>query len=78
MDTVKMKCPVCGKEHNVTTYSEYPFGIIEYHFYCDKCTYFADMCYSPVYEGITDKYPSEYKDKIKELGLEVYPEEFVP
>ena len=78
MDTVKMKCPVCGKEYDVMVFSEEPVGTVEYHFYCDNCTYFEDMCYSPVYAGITDKYPSKYKDRIEKLGINVYPEEFAP
>ncbi len=78
MDTIKKTCPVCGKEHDVTVFSEYPVGIVEYHFYCDRCTYFEEMCYSPVSSGISDNYPPEYKDIVDELELNVYPEELIP
>lgn len=75
---MKCECPVCGKKHEVKYWSEEPVGTVEFHMYCDRCGYFADMCYSKVYEGIFEGYPEKYKDTVKELGLQIYSPEICP
>lgn len=73
-----MKCPVCGKENKYTSYSEWGFGTVELHYYCSRCTYFAEQCYSPVLEGISTDCPEEYIEKAKELKLDFYKPEEIP
>ena len=73
-----MKCPVCGKINEYTAYSEWGFGVVEQHYYCDRCTYFVWQVYSPVYEGISMDCSEEYLSKVKELELDFYePEELL-
>lgn len=78
MGIVKMTCPVCAKEHDVLSWSEYGIGTVEFHMYCDRCGYFAEKCYSPVYEGICEGFPEQYADRVRELGLDVVPMDAVP
>lgn len=73
-----MKCPVCGKINEYTAYSECGFGVVEQHYYCDRCTYFAEQTYSPVYEGVSTDCPEEYLDRVDELGLEFFNPEEIP
>ena len=65
------KCPVCGKYNEYISYSEWGFGIVEEHYYCDRCTYFVDKVYSPVYDGISTDCPEEYIDRVSELKLNI-------
>lgn len=60
MDEGLLKCPVCGKENKYIRYSEWGFGIVELHYYCHRCTYFAEQCYSPVVEAINNDSNDEY------------------
>lgn len=75
---MKCECPVCGKKHKVEYWSEEPVGMVEFHMYCDRCGYFADMCYSRVLKGICEGYPEEYQARVKELGLQICPPEMIP
>ena len=78
MDEGLLECPVCGKENKYTRYSEFGFGVVELHYYCNRCTYFAEQCYSPVIVGISTDCPEEYIEKAKELKLDFYKPEEVP
>lgn len=71
-------CPVCGEKIPYEAYYEEPVGLVEFHVNCPNCGYFAEMCYSPVYEGICEGFDLQYKDRVEELGLDIVPEEFVP
>ena len=71
-------CPVCGKVNDYERFSEYNWGTVEQHYYCDRCTYFVEQVYSPVAEGISSDCPEEYKYKAKLLDLTVYAPEDVP
>ena len=73
-----LKCPVCGKENKYDYYSEFGWGTVELHYYCDRCTYFAEQCYSPVYEGISTDCPEEYLSRAKELELDFCKPEELP
>jgi hypothetical protein len=45
-------CPICNSptfEH--CSYSEWGWGTVERHGYCDRCGYIVDQAYSPVYEA---------------------------
>lgn len=72
------KCPVCGKYNQYESYSEWGFGTVEQHYYCDKCTYFVDQVYSPVCVGISTDCPEEYLGRVEELELDVYESEEIP
>ena len=72
------KCPVCGKENKYISYSEFGFGVVELHYYCNRCTYFAEQCYSPVIVGISTDCPEEYIERAKELKLDFYKPEEIP
>lgn len=65
------KCPVCGKDNKYSSYSEWGIGTVELHYYCDRCTYFAEQTYSPVYEGVSTDCPEEYIDRANELKLNI-------
>lgn len=51
MKKFKMICPVCGKVNEFERYSEYYWGTVEQHYYCDRCTYFVEQVYSPVLDA---------------------------
>ncbi len=72
------KCPVCGKYNVYESYSEWGFGIVEQHYYCDRCTYFVEQAYSRVCVGISSDCPEEYLGRVEELGLDVYEPEEIP
>ena len=72
------ECPVCGKQNQYTSYSEWGIGIVEQHYYCDRCTYFVEQCYSPVCDGISTDCPEEYLGRVRELGLDMYKPEEMP
>jgi len=72
------KCLVCGKENKYTSYSEWGFGTVEQHYYCDRCTYFVEQVYSPVYVGISTDCPEEYLSRAEELKLDFYKPEEIP
>ena len=75
---IKMQnCPVCGTLNERDISSIYEVGICEDHYFCRRCSYFCTMAYSPYYEGIGDDYPKEYEDKVRELGLNVVPQEAI-
>lgn len=78
MDKRFLKCPVCGKDNEYVSYSEYGIGVVELHYYCDRCTYFAEQVYSPVCDGISTDCPEEYLSKAYELGLNIYKPEEIP
>ena len=47
-----MTCPICkSKSYDYISYSEYCWGIVEQHGYCDRCGYRVEQAYSPVYEA---------------------------
>lgn len=73
-----IKCPVCGKSNEYQSWSEWGFGTVEQHYYCDRCTYFVDQVYSPVCVGISTECPEEYLSKAKELELDFYEPEEMP
>lgn len=78
MDKELLKCPVCGKENKYSSYSEFGFGVVELHYCCNRCTYFAEQCYSPVCAGISTDCPEEYLERAKELELKFYKPEELP
>ena len=73
-----IKCPVCGKYNQYWSYSEWGFGTVEQHYYCDRCTYFIEQAYSPECDGISTDCPEEYLERVEELGLDVYEPEEIP
>ena len=51
----KIICPICKSENfKYVSYSEYGFGTVEQHGYCDRCGYIVEQAYSPVYEAFWD------------------------
>ena len=78
MDEGLLKCPVCGKENKYTRYSEWGFGTVEQHYYCSRCTYFVEQCYSSCVDGISTDCPEEYLGRVGELELNVYKPEELP
>ena len=72
MDEKLLECPVCGKENKYTSYSEWGFGTVEQHYYCDRCTYFLEQVYSHPVTGISTNCPEEYLGRAKELELDFY------
>ena len=68
------KCPVCGKQNQYTSYSEWGVGVVEQHYYCDRCTYFVEQGY----DGISTDCPEEYLGRVRELGLDMYKPEEIP
>ena len=73
-----MACPVCGKENKYEYYEEYGFGIVERHYYCDRCTYFVEQVYSQPFTGVSTDCPEEYRAKAQELGLSFLEPEEIP
>ena len=71
-------CPVCGTLNERDVSTMFGIGICEDHYFCRRCSYFSDMAYSSYYVGIGDDYPKEYEDKVRELGLDVVPQEAIP
>lgn len=72
------KCPVCGKENKYDYYSEIECGVVEQHYFCPRCTYFFEQCYSPGVEGISTDCPEEYLSRVEALGLNFYKPEELP
>lgn len=72
------KCPVCGKENEYEWYSEWGWGTVEQHYYCDRCTYFLEQVYNHPVAGISTDCPEEYFERVKELGLDFYDLEEIP
>ena len=51
----KIECTICkSKTFNYISYSEYEWGTVEQHGYCDRCGYIVEQAYSPVYEAFLD------------------------
>ena len=73
-----MNCPVCGTRNEYVAYSELNFGTVEQHYYCPRCTYFVEQCYSPYVDGISTDCPEEYLERAKELKLDFYQPEEIP
>lgn len=49
-------CPMCGsKKYKYVSYSEFGWGIVEQHGYCDRCGYTIEQAYSQSIDGI--EYP---------------------
>ena len=71
-------CPVCGKYNKYYRYSEWGWGTVEQHYFCPRCTYFVDQCYSGVYEGISTDCPEEYLRRAEELELDFHKPEEIP
>ena len=72
------KCPVCGKENEYESYSEWGWGTIEQHYYCPRCTYFVEQCYNDTIDGICTDCPEEYLKRARELDLEFFKPEEMP
>ena len=50
-----VQCPICGsKKFDYVSYSEYGWGTVEQHGYCDRCGYIVEQAYSDVYEAFWD------------------------
>lgn len=48
-------CPICqSKTFDYISYSEYGWGTVEQHGYCNRCGYTIHQAYSPVYEAFHD------------------------
>ena len=46
------KCPVCNsKGYRYISFSEFGWGIVERHGFCNRCGYTIEQAYSPVMEG---------------------------
>lgn len=65
-----IRCPICHADtFEYFLVSEFGFGIVEQHGYCDRCGYTVEQAYSPVYAGFCDivrgfkKYNGEYVSK---------------
>ena len=47
-----MTCPICkSKYYDYISWSEYCWGTVEQHGYCDRCGYRIEQAYSPVIEA---------------------------
>ena len=71
-------CLVCGQENPYTEYYEDGWGVVEEHYFCNNCTYFIEMAYCEPIEGVIADFPTEYKERIEELHLKVYPQNCLP
>jgi hypothetical protein len=50
-----IQCPICkSKKFDYVSYSEYGWGTVEQHGFCDRCGYIVEQAYSPVYEAFWD------------------------
>ena len=48
-------CPICkSKTFDYYSYSEWGWGIVEQHGYCDKCGYVIEQAYSHSMEAFLD------------------------
>ena len=48
-------CPICKSGNfEYQSYSEYEWGVVEQHGYCDRCGYRVEQAYSPVYDCFQD------------------------
>ncbi len=48
-------CPICkAKTFDYCSYSEFGWGIVEQHGYCDRCGYIVQQAYSPCMEAFLD------------------------
>lgn len=57
-----IECPIChSKTFEYVSYSEYGFGTVEQHGYCDRCGYTIEQAFSPVYDAFYD-IRNGYKD----------------
>jgi hypothetical protein len=53
--TICTICPICkSKTFNYVSYSEYYWGTVEQHGYCDRCGYVVEQAYSSVYKAFWD------------------------
>lgn len=65
-----IKCPIChANTFEYFSVSEFGFGLVEQHGYCDRCGFTIEQAYSPVYAGFCDvvrgfkKHNGEYVPK---------------
>lgn len=48
-------CPICNSPtFEYCSYSEWGWGTVKRHGYCDRCGYVVEQAYSPVYEAFYD------------------------
>lgn len=48
-------CPICkSKTFDYCSYSEWGWGTVEQHGYCDRCGYVIEQAYSPSMEAFLD------------------------
>ncbi|MDE7425734.1 MAG: hypothetical protein K2N51_18905 [Lachnospiraceae bacterium] len=48
-------CPICkSKTFDYYSYSEWGWGIVEQHGYCNRCGYIIEQAYSPCMEAFLD------------------------
>lgn len=50
-----IKCPICKSQtFDYCSYSEFGFGTVERHGYCDRCGYTVEQAYSGILEAFCD------------------------
>lgn len=50
-----VKCPICHSQTFLyCSWSEYGWGTVEQHGYCERCGYIVEQAYSPVYDAFSD------------------------
>ena len=50
-----IKCPICKSQtFDYCSYSEFGFGTVEQHGYCDRCGYTVEQAYSGILEAFCD------------------------
>ena len=48
------KCPICGsKNYKFQFWTEFGWGIVEQHGYCEQCGYTINQAYSDTIDGFT-------------------------
>lgn len=56
-------CPVCKfDKYRYVSYSEYGWGIVEQHGYCDRCGYTIEQAYSSAVVGFEHPQRKGYRD----------------
>lgn len=73
-----MPCPVCGTSNKRVSHAE-SVGVVEDHYICNRCGYFREMAYSPVFEGIAvpagmdpQEHNKLYGETINLMKIKVY------
>lgn len=62
----RQSCPVCGTENDLEYYTE-EVGLVESHYYCDKCGFAEEMTYSPVMMTFCDTPKNFFRHEVTRL-----------